>query len=409
MGVLKMLTAKKSVGSLPTLRLTTRYPSDSSSSDSSSRHSSSDHAKSDSLDDSPTAASARPSRKRCSFPTSSVPITLSVRKALSLVRSNLSPPPKRIRDSDSVTDLEVSLEDGYESYVLRVTRLGVDIKDINESYTEPDIDSDIQAYIDECFAYADAIRSIGIDDRDVVKTAAEEEVKFRERDMVEVEVDSRVEPVIKDDVCESVREDVLDHVTANGAVGVTYETLRDLVQRFHDHTIEIPVHRIQVIESVQRFQGHKFTGVDLEVTIMTERMDALEWDNTRLRGMLDVESQRVDRLQHVRLGRLETCAMRIVGVDATYAMTWKALVKLMTEVYCPRNEIQKMETDLWNLTMVPKEEDKVEKYIGVLSDNIQGNVIAAEPTRLQHAICIANNLMDQKLKGYAIKNAENKR
>ncbi|GJT09212.1 putative reverse transcriptase domain-containing protein, partial [Tanacetum coccineum] len=59
--------------------------------------------------------------------------------------------------------------------------------------------------------------------------------------------------------------------------------------------------------------------------------------------------------------------------------------------------------------MVPKEEDKVEKYIGGLLDNIEGNVIATEPTRLQDAIRIANNLMDQKLKGYAIKNAENKR
>ncbi|GJU87469.1 putative reverse transcriptase domain-containing protein [Tanacetum coccineum] len=58
--------------------------------------------------------------------------------------------------------------------------------------------------------------------------------------------------------------------------------------------------------------------------------------------------------------------------------------------------------------MVPEEEDKVEKYIGGLSDNIQGNVIAAEPTRLQDAIRVANNLMDQKLKGYATKNAENK-
>ncbi|GKA86661.1 hypothetical protein Tco_0808372 [Tanacetum coccineum] len=29
----------------------------------------------------------------------------------------------------------------------------------------------------------------------------------------------------------------------------------------------------------------------------------------------------------------------------------KELMKLMTEVYCPRNEIQKMESELWNLTM----------------------------------------------------------
>ncbi|GJY97259.1 putative reverse transcriptase domain-containing protein [Tanacetum coccineum] len=58
--------------------------------------------------------------------------------------------------------------------------------------------------------------------------------------------------------------------------------------------------------------------------------------------------------------------------------------------------------------MVPNEEDKVERFIGGLPDNIQGNVIVAKPTRLQDAIRVANNLMDQKLKGYA-RNAENKR
>ncbi|GJU24254.1 putative reverse transcriptase domain-containing protein [Tanacetum coccineum] len=59
--------------------------------------------------------------------------------------------------------------------------------------------------------------------------------------------------------------------------------------------------------------------------------------------------------------------------------------------------------------MVPEEEDQVEKFIRGPPDNIQGNVIAAEPTRLQDVVCIANNLMDQKLKGYVVKNAENKR
>nr|GEU61299.1 hypothetical protein [Tanacetum cinerariifolium] len=54
-------------------------------------------------------------------------------------------------------------------------------------------------------------------------------------------------------------------------------------------------------------------------------------------------------------------------------------------------------------------EDRVEKFIGGLLDNIQGNVIAAEPTRLQDVVRIAKNLIDQKLKGYAMKKAENKR
>nr|GFC35280.1 hypothetical protein [Tanacetum cinerariifolium] len=40
--------------------------------------------------------------------------------------------------------------------------------------------------------------------------------------------------------------------TQEGAVEVTYETLGDLVQRFHDHTQAISVYRIQVIEGVQR-------------------------------------------------------------------------------------------------------------------------------------------------------------
>nr|GEY50964.1 hypothetical protein [Tanacetum cinerariifolium] len=59
--------------------------------------------------------------------------------------------------------------------------------------------------------------------------------------------------------------------------------------------------------------------------------------------------------------------------------------------------------------MVPEEEDRVEKLIRGIPNNIQGNAIAAEPMRLQDAVRIANKLIDQKLKGYAVKNAKNKR
>ncbi|GJX08865.1 hypothetical protein Tco_0196797 [Tanacetum coccineum] len=96
---------------------------------------------------------------------------------------------------------------------------------------------------------------------------------------------------------------------------------------------------------------------------------------------------------------------RTIGVEAAYAMNWVEVMKLMTEVYCPRNEIQKMEIEL----MVPDEEDRVERFIGGLPDNIQGNVIAASSARLQDAICIANQLMDKKVQGYAARSAENKR
>nr|GEY91714.1 putative reverse transcriptase domain-containing protein [Tanacetum cinerariifolium] len=59
--------------------------------------------------------------------------------------------------------------------------------------------------------------------------------------------------------------------------------------------------------------------------------------------------------------------------------------------------------------MVLEEEDQVENFIGGLPNNIRGNVIVVDPTRLQDAVRIAKILMDQKLKGYAARNAENKR
>nr|GEW83443.1 zf-CCHC domain-containing protein/DUF4219 domain-containing protein/UBN2 domain-containing protein [Tanacetum cinerariifolium] len=36
-------------------------------------------------------------------------------------------------------------------------------------------------------------------------------------------------------------------------------------------------------------------------------------------------------------------------IDATNEMSWKELMKLMIEAYCPRNKIQKLEVELWNL------------------------------------------------------------
>ncbi|GJZ69916.1 putative reverse transcriptase domain-containing protein [Tanacetum coccineum] len=69
---------------------------------------------------------------------------------------------------------------------------------------------------------------------------------------------------------------------------------------------------------------------------------------------------------------------------------------------------KKQELVLLCTRVVPNEEDKVERFVGGFPDNIWGNVIIAEPTKLQDEIRIANNLMDQKLKVYA-RSAENKR
>nr|GFC07891.1 hypothetical protein [Tanacetum cinerariifolium] len=41
--------------------------------------------------------------------------------------------------------------------------------------------------------------------------------------------------------------------------------------------------------------------------------------------------------------------VRIVGTDVAYVMTWIELKKKMADKYCPRNEMKKIETELWNL------------------------------------------------------------
>ncbi|GKE20561.1 hypothetical protein Tco_1432073 [Tanacetum coccineum] len=141
-----MLNARKRVGPLPTYRLSLRYTIDYSSLD----HFTSDDSSRDSLSDS-------------SSPTSSVPVASPVCGTLSAVRADLLLPRKKIRDSDFMTNFEVSSEEGYVPYILREIGLGVDVEDSYEPYIEPDIDPDVQADINACIAFTDDITAKGTD------------------------------------------------------------------------------------------------------------------------------------------------------------------------------------------------------------------------------------------------------
>ncbi|GJX83626.1 hypothetical protein Tco_0333107 [Tanacetum coccineum] len=172
-GPVHMMTARKRVGPLPTHRLAVRHSADHSSSDSSSEASSDFHsdASSDSSSRHPLSdhsspdlpsTSAGPSRKRRRSPMTSVPALSPVSGALSPVRADLIPSPKRVKDSGYLADVEVdpreiSLRDDA---IVRVS---------DEPHLEQDSDPEIQAEIDECFAYTDALRDRGIDARVVVE------------------------------------------------------------------------------------------------------------------------------------------------------------------------------------------------------------------------------------------------
>ncbi|GJX06668.1 reverse transcriptase domain-containing protein [Tanacetum coccineum] len=64
--------------------------------------------------------------------------------------------------------------------------------------------------------------------------------------------------------------------------------------------------------------------------------------------------------------------VRTVGHDVAYVMTWTDLKKKMTNKYCSRVEIKKLEAELWNLKV--KESDKIERYVGGLPDMIYTDV-----------------------------------
>ncbi|GJU50067.1 reverse transcriptase domain-containing protein [Tanacetum coccineum] len=103
--------------------------------------------------------------------------------------------------------------------------------------------------------------------------------------------------------------------------------------------------------------------------------------------------------------------VRIVGNDIAYAMTWTKLKKKITNKYCPRTEIKKLEVELWELKvkgtdvigynqrfqelallcgrMFPKESNKIKKYVGGLPDMIHGSVVASKPKIMQEATKMA--------------------
>ncbi|GKC48453.1 reverse transcriptase domain-containing protein [Tanacetum coccineum] len=122
--------------------------------------------------------------------------------------------------------------------------------------------------------------------------------------------------------------------------------------------------------------------------------------------------------------------VRTLGHDAAYAMTWGTLKKKLTDKYCSKGKITKLEIELWNLRVrgndvatymqrfqepalmctkfLADETENINKYISGLPDNIHGNVISVRPKTLDDAIELANDLMDQKLCTYAERQNDNK-
>ncbi|GJS82252.1 putative reverse transcriptase domain-containing protein [Tanacetum coccineum] len=103
----------------------------------------------------------------------------------------------------------------------------------------------------------------------------------------------------------------------------------------------------------------------------------------------------------------------------------------MTDKYCLRGEIKKLEAEMWNLKvkgtdvvtynqrfqelalmwarMFLEESDNIEKYVGRLPDMIYESVMASKPKTMQDAIEFETELMDKKIHIFAERQSENKR
>ncbi|GJW40676.1 putative reverse transcriptase domain-containing protein [Tanacetum coccineum] len=96
--------------------------------------------------------------------------------------------------------------------------------------------------------------------------------------------------------------------------------------------------------------------------------------------------------------------VRIVGYDVAYSITWTNLKKMMTDKYCPRGEIKKLEVEMWNLKV--KGTDVVCR---LFPDMIHGSVMESKPKTIQDAIEFTTKLMDKKISTFAERHAKNKR
>ncbi|GJW66080.1 putative reverse transcriptase domain-containing protein [Tanacetum coccineum] len=120
--------------------------------------------------------------------------------------------------------------------------------------------------------------------------------------------------------------------------------------------------------------------------------------------------------------------IRTLGLENANRIPWNEFKVMMTTEYCPDAEIEKMEQELWNLTLkgddidayinrfhelslmcpelVPTEKKKIKKFIKGFPERIKGNITSSRPTSLHDAVNMARELVEQSVQGKAARSAE---
>nr|GEW28583.1 putative reverse transcriptase domain-containing protein [Tanacetum cinerariifolium] len=360
------------------IRLGEAIPLESSSGDSSERplHSSSH--------------SAGPSCKRCRSLADSVPSSTPVTGSLAPTHVDLLPPRKRLRDSySSKTSMEddtkintTKTEDGKELDIVDADdvrdHIEVDLRDDRE---------DFEAVLEIRLCWG-LIQGQSVEDIPVDLDGA---IRDFYHHMSEVRVDRIV------GIETTQRQLEADQIDSKARAGMA-ESIRSLRSK----NLKIRDDRDDLRRKLRRTMTNTRSGMTpVAVEEMINRCVAEALEAHEINRNRRLESLNGNHNNRIGIGN--------GGNGNDGVKRWKQCFTSATVRNDTRNEIQKMETELWNFSvknndmanytqrfqeltmmctkMVLEEEDRVEKFIGGLPDN----------------------LMDKKLKGYAVKNAENKK
>ncbi|GJY14397.1 putative reverse transcriptase domain-containing protein [Tanacetum coccineum] len=387
-GPLHMLTARKRVRLLPTYRIAVRHyvdhsssyyfsPDDSArdssldssseaslnfhldaSSDSSLRHSLSDHSSPDL-----PSTFARPSRKRRRSPMTSVPALSLASGALSPVHADLIQSPKKVRDSGYLADVEVDSREIYEPCRSRGTddEIRMNTRDMVEGgddrVTHPVVSDDVKEAAQDERA-GEGRRIIGVES---AITALTERIPELERDNKRLRGTTSVEGENGGNKNRGNRGNRNGGNRGNGNRENGNENggnenggRNENGSRNGNHGINyggfMSVARECTFQDFLKCKPHNFSGTKgvVGLTCWFKKMETV-FNISNCPSKYQVKHATCTL--HDSTLTWWNSHKRTIGVDAAYAMKWVGLIKFMTEVYYPRNEIQKMETELWNMTV----------------------------------------------------------
>ncbi|GJS24237.1 putative reverse transcriptase domain-containing protein [Tanacetum coccineum] len=95
--------------------------------------------------------------------------------------------------------------------------------------------------------------------------------------------------------------------------------------------------------------------------------------------------------------------IRTLGREAAVGMSWDNFKVLMREEFCPSNEMQKLETELWDHAMVGAGHAAYTDRFHELARLIRGMVAAMKPSTIQKVVQIAGTLTNEALRNGSIK------